>query len=48
MLSDDEKKYLRVLNSSFHNLQIITYQQLLEKARNTIDFSKHMPENAQK
>ena len=37
-LNDDEKKYLRILNASYHNLQIVTYQQLLEKAKNTIKF----------
>lgn len=41
-LIDEEKKYLRILNASYHNIQIITYQQLLEKARNTIAFSKRM------
>ena len=35
-LNDQEKKYLRVLNASYHNLQTITYKQLLEKARNSI------------
>lgn len=35
-LSEDEQKYLRILNSSYHNLQIITYHQLLEKANNTL------------
>lgn len=35
-LIEEQKKYLRILNSSFHNIQIITYQQLLEKAKNTI------------
>lgn len=44
-LNDDEKKYLRILNSSFHNIMVITYQQLLEKARNTIAFSKSKDEN---
>ena len=35
-LNVEETKYLRILNSSFHNLQVMTYQQLLEKAQNTI------------
>lgn len=35
-LDNKEKDYLRILNSSFHNLKIMTYQQLLEKAKNTI------------
>lgn len=39
-LSGDEERYLRILNSSYHNLSIITYQQLLEKAKNTISFYK--------
>lgn len=37
-LNSDEERYLRILNSSYHNLMIITYQQLLEKAKNTISF----------
>lgn len=40
ILSVEESQYLRILNSSYHNLQIITYQQLLEKARNTLRISK--------
>jgi hypothetical protein len=39
-LNEAEKQYLRVLNSSFHNLQIITYQQLLEKAKNSLKIGK--------
>lgn len=39
-LNQDERKYLRILNSSYHNLQIITYQQLLERAKNTIKTTK--------
>lgn len=35
-LNEGERQYLRILNSSYHNLQIITYQQLLEKAKNTL------------
>lgn len=35
-LDDGERQYLRILNASYHNLQIITYQQLLEKATNTL------------
>ena len=35
-LNEEERQYLRILNSSYHNLQIITYQQLLEKANNTL------------
>lgn len=38
-LNVEEKKYLRILNASYHNLLIITYQQLLEKARNTINIA---------
>ena len=36
VLADEQKQYLRILNSSYHNLQIITYQQLLDKANNTL------------
>jgi hypothetical protein len=36
----DQSQYLRILNSSYHNLQIITYQQLLQKAKNTLAFSE--------
>ena len=39
-LNEEEKQYLRILNSSYHNLQIITYQQLLEKAKNTLRILK--------
>jgi len=33
-LNEEEIEYLRILNSSYHNLQIITYQQLLARAEN--------------
>lgn len=39
-LNDDEKQYLRILNSSYHNLHILTYQQLLEKAKNMLTLSE--------
>jgi len=39
-LVDEERQYLRILNSSYHNIQIITYQQLLEKAKNTLSIWK--------
>lgn len=39
-LNDEESKYLRILNSSYHNIQIFTYQQLFEKAKNTLCFVK--------
>lgn len=39
-LKDDEKQYLRILNSSYHNLYILTYQQLLEKAKNMLTLSE--------
>ena len=39
-LNEDEKTYLRILNASYHNIKIITYQQLLEKAKNSIVFTK--------
>lgn len=32
-LTEDEIKYLRILNSSFHNIYILTYQQLLDRAK---------------
>lgn len=35
-LTPEENKYLRVLNSSYHNIRIITYQQLLAKAKNSL------------
>lgn len=44
-LNIEEKKYLRVLNASYHNLHIMTYQQLLEKAQNTIHFSLNRNES---
>ncbi len=39
-LDASQTQYLRILNASYHNLQIITYQQLLQKAQNTLAFSK--------
>lgn len=39
-LCEEEQQYLRILNSSFHNIVIITYQQLLEKAKNLLFRSK--------
>lgn len=39
-LNECEQQYLRILNSSYHNLQIVTYQQLLEKAKNTLRILK--------
>ena len=39
-LDANQTQYLRILNASYHNLQIITYQQLLQKAQNTLAFSK--------
>lgn len=33
-LTKTEKEFLRLMNSSFHNIQVITYQQLLERAEN--------------
>ena len=39
-LNNEETKYLRILNSSYHNLTIITYQQLLEKAKNTLNINR--------
>jgi len=35
-LSADEMKYLRILNSSYHNISIVTYQQLLSRAENML------------
>lgn len=39
-LSEEESKYLRILNSSYHNLQIITYQQLLASAKNMLSLKR--------
>ena len=39
-LSAEEAQFLRVLNSSYHNIKIYTYQNLLEKAKNSLEFSK--------
>lgn len=36
-LNEEENKYLRILNSSYHNLQVITYQQLLARAKNMLN-----------
>lgn len=43
-LNEHEQQYLRILNSSYHNLKIITYQQLLEKAKNTLQIWKNNSE----
>lgn len=37
-LSIEETNFLRLLNSSYHNIKILTYQQLLENARNSLNF----------
>lgn len=37
-LNSKEQKFLRILNSSYHNVHILTYQQLLEKAKNIMNF----------
>ena len=39
-LNDSEKQYLRILNSSYHNIHIITYQQLLLRAKNMLSLSE--------
>ncbi|MCL2370637.1 MAG: DUF4263 domain-containing protein [Firmicutes bacterium] len=36
VLSDGEWQYLRILNSSYHNIRIYTYQQILERAKNLL------------
>lgn len=38
-LSEKENKYLRILNSSYHNIYIMTYQQLLIRAKNVFKIS---------
>lgn len=40
-----EKQYLRILNSSYHNIHILTYQQLLLKAKNMLNLSEKDLEN---
>lgn len=37
-LNGEEIKYLRILNSSLHEINIITYQQLLTRAKNIINY----------
>lgn len=39
-LNDGEKEYLRILNSSYHNIHILTYQQLLLRAKNMLSLSE--------
>lgn len=39
-LSDGERQYLRILNSSYHNIHILTYQQLLLRAKNMLNLSE--------
>jgi hypothetical protein len=49
-LNEGERRYLRIFNSSYHNLHVITYQQLLEKAQNTLQIWRkgdgHNPSNS--
>ncbi len=40
-LDSSQSHYLRILNASYHNMQVITYQQLLNKAKSTLVFSKN-------
>lgn len=35
-LTQEENRYLRILNSSYHNIKIMTYQQLLARAKNSL------------
>lgn len=44
-LNAGEKQYLRILNSSYHNIHILTYQQLLLKAKNMLNLSEKNLEN---
>ena len=44
-LNAGEKQYLRILNSSYHNIHILTYQQLLLKAKNMLNISEKDLEN---
>ncbi len=37
-LNENEQRYLRVMNSSYHNIQVMTYQQLLQQANNSLSF----------
>lgn len=41
-LTIDKKKYLRILNSSYHNISIVTYQQLLSSAENMLEINNEM------
>ena len=36
-LNEDENKYLRILNSSYHNIYIMTYHQLLDRAKRVFE-----------
>lgn len=44
-LNDEERQYLRILNSSYHNIQVLTYQQLLLRAKNMLNLSEKDLEN---
>jgi hypothetical protein len=39
-LLKEENDFLRLLNSNYHNIKIYTYQQLLMKAKNSLNFIK--------
>ncbi len=38
LLNSKEKQYLKILNSSYHNIKIITYNDLLDTAKSSIQF----------
>jgi len=38
ILTEEEMNYLRILNSSYHNITIVTYQQLIDKARSLLNY----------
>lgn len=44
-LSETQKTRLRLLNESFHDVDILTYDQIIEKAEATLDFWKKYEES---
>ena len=42
---DDERKSFRILNAGYNNLTILTYDQVLARARRTLKFAKNKESN---
>jgi hypothetical protein len=47
-LTEKELEYLRILNASYHDINIITYQQLIDKAESLLDYKLQTQKDAVK